>query len=144
MPDLGASRPLYPAAVYTLPDLDVLDAIMEGEQSGFIYARDGHPNADLLAEKWDDITPLRVRIALHTGTAEERDGDYFGPTLNRVARLLALAHGGQTLVSAVTRDLCRDFLPPAVSLSSRAACRGIGGAVTPVTHRDTFPRSVPP
>jgi cystathionine gamma-synthase len=53
--DLGASRPLvpplYPAAVYTLPDLDVLDAIMEGDQSGFIYARDGHPNAADLADR---------------------------------------------------------------------------------------------
>jgi hypothetical protein len=40
VPDLGASRPLvtplYPAAVYTLPDLDALDAIMEGHESGFI------------------------------------------------------------------------------------------------------------
>ena len=53
-PDLGPSRPLvpplYPAAVYTLPDLDALDAIMEGREAGFIYARDGHPNsADLAA-----------------------------------------------------------------------------------------------
>ncbi len=38
---------------------------------------------------------LRVRMALHTGAAEERDGDYFGPPLNRVARLLSVAHGGR-------------------------------------------------
>jgi cystathionine beta-lyase/cystathionine gamma-synthase len=54
-PDLGPSRPLtpplYPAAVYTLPDLDALDAIMEGQESGFIYARDGHPNAADLANR---------------------------------------------------------------------------------------------
>lgn len=43
--------------------------------------------------------PLRVRIAVHTGPAEARDQDYFGPTLNRVARLLALAHGGQVILS---------------------------------------------
>jgi cystathionine gamma-synthase len=52
-PDLGPSRPLVPplysTAVYTLPDLDALDAIMEGNASGFIYARDGHPNAADLA-----------------------------------------------------------------------------------------------
>src|SRR5262249_53966039 len=48
---------------------------------------------------------LRVRMALHTGVAEERDGDYFGPPLNRVARLLAIGHGGQVLLSQTTRDL---------------------------------------
>ena len=46
-----------------------------------------------------DAGPLRVRMALHTGDAEERDGDYFGPPLNRVARLLAAGHGGQVLLS---------------------------------------------
>jgi predicted ATPase/class 3 adenylate cyclase len=45
---------------------------------------------------------IRVRIACHTGSADERDGDYFGPTVNRVARLLAAGHGGQTLVSQTT------------------------------------------
>lgn len=47
---------------------------------------------------------LRVRMGLHTGPAEERGGDYFGPTLNRVARLMAAASGGQTLISAAVRD----------------------------------------
>jgi TolB-like protein/class 3 adenylate cyclase/Tfp pilus assembly protein PilF len=70
------------------------------------------------AERWPDPVRIRVRMSLHTGPAELRDGDYFGPTLNRLARLLALAHGGQTLMSAVTRDLCRDFLPPTVSIES--------------------------
>src|SRR5262245_44329637 len=58
MPDsspLGRSSPLVPplyqSSVYTLPDLDVLDAIMTGEASGFIYARDGHPKARLLADQ---------------------------------------------------------------------------------------------
>lgn len=54
-------------------------------------------------EKWRDIPGLRVRMALNTGQAEERDGDYFGQALNRVARLLAAAHGGQTLLSATTQ-----------------------------------------
>ncbi|HET8647833.1 MAG TPA: adenylate/guanylate cyclase domain-containing protein, partial [Vicinamibacteria bacterium] len=49
--------------------------------------------------------PVRVRMALSTGAAEARDGDYFGPPLNRVARLLAAAHGGQILVSAATAEL---------------------------------------
>ena len=46
-----------------------------------------------------------MRAAIHTGTADERDGDYFGPAVNRVARLLAIGHGGQVLVSGVTTDL---------------------------------------
>jgi predicted ATPase/class 3 adenylate cyclase len=65
----------------------------------------------LLAEKWEQTGPLKVRLALHTGTAEERDGDYFGPTLNRVARLLSAGHGGQVLLSLSTQELVRDQLP---------------------------------
>ena len=48
---------------------------------------------------------------MHTGTAEERGGDYFGPTLNRAARLLSAGHGGQVLLSLSTQELVRDQLP---------------------------------
>jgi predicted ATPase/class 3 adenylate cyclase len=70
----------------------------------------------LAGEPWPAVTPVRVRMALHTGTAEERDSDYFGPVLNRVARLLSTGHGGQTLVSAATYELIRDSLPKDVRL----------------------------
>jgi predicted ATPase len=60
--------------------------------------------------------PLRVRMALHTGAADERDGDYFGPPLNRVARLLAAGHGGHVLLSLPTAELVRDHLPPGTAL----------------------------
>src|SRR6266516_5543646 len=63
------------------------------------------------AERWPDRAAIHARIALHTGAAETRDGDYFGPPLNHVARLLAIGHGGQTLLSQVTHDLCGDQLP---------------------------------
>src|SRR5262245_60825391 len=43
--------PLYQSSVYTLPDLDALDAIMNDGQPGFIYARDAHPNARRLADQ---------------------------------------------------------------------------------------------
>src|SRR5262249_22314769 len=66
---------------------------------------------------------LRVRIAVHTGEAEVRDGDYFGPALNRIARLLAVGHGGQVLLSAATQELVRDDLPPAVRLIDLGAHR---------------------
>ena len=60
----------------------------------------------LLSSEWEQIGPLRVRMALHTGAAEERDGDYFGPPVNRVARLLSAAHGGQVLLSLPLRSWC--------------------------------------
>ena len=59
---------------------------------------------------------LKVRMALHTGTVELRDGDYLGPPLNRAARLLAVGHGSQVLLSAATAQLVRDQLPAAVTL----------------------------
>ena len=58
-----------------------------------------------------------VRIAVHTGEAQLRDeGNYFGVTVIRCARLRALAHGGQILVSRTTADLSSDALPPGVVL----------------------------
>jgi len=70
----------------------------------------------LRAGDWGDIGELKVRMAIHTGAAEDRDGDYFGQTLNRVARMLATAHGGQVIVSLPTQELVRDHLPPGVQL----------------------------
>jgi class 3 adenylate cyclase len=56
----------------------------------------------LVSEDFSAVSGLRVRMALHSGTAYERGGDYFGPTVNRVARLLAIGHGGQVLVSGTS------------------------------------------
>jgi predicted ATPase len=52
-----------------------------------------------------DVSPLRVRMGLHTGEAELRDGDYFGTAVNRAARLAAVAHGGQIICSSATAEL---------------------------------------
>ena len=65
----------------------------------------------LSAARWGEIDTIRARMALHTGTAEEREGDYFGQTLNRVARLLSTGHGGQILISQPTYELVRDSFP---------------------------------
>ena len=70
----------------------------------------------LLAEEWDEESLIRVRMTLHAGAAEERGGDYFGPPLNRVARLLSVGHGGQTLLSLSAQELVRDQLPVDVEL----------------------------
>lgn len=69
----------------------------------------------LCAEPWVGAMPLRVRMALHTGEAELRDRDYFGPALARVARLLAVAHGGQALLTGSVEALVHDRLPAHVS-----------------------------
>ena len=63
------------------------------------------------------IGPLRVRMGLHTGEAELRDGDYFGTALNRAARLMAAAHGGQILVSHVTEAVLGHALAADVELT---------------------------
>jgi predicted ATPase/class 3 adenylate cyclase len=74
--------------------------------------------AGLMAEEAEPTRPsLRVRMAIHTGEADARDGDYFGPSLNRTARLLAAGHGGQVLLSGVTHRLVSQELPPSVTLT---------------------------
>ncbi len=70
----------------------------------------------LQAEPWGEIGPIKVRMALHTGTPELLQGDYFGRPLNRTARLLSAGHGGQVLLSLGTQELVRDLLPPAYDL----------------------------
>jgi predicted ATPase/class 3 adenylate cyclase len=59
----------------------------------------------LAAEVWPEPIGVAVRMGIHTGTTDERDGDYFGPTMNRAARLMAAGHGGQILLSAATAAL---------------------------------------
>jgi class 3 adenylate cyclase len=63
-------------------------------------------------EPWPTGPPLRVRMALHTGEADLRDGDYYGTDVNRCARLRAVAHGGQVLLSQTTYNLIREKAPP--------------------------------
>jgi predicted ATPase/class 3 adenylate cyclase len=68
------------------------------------------------AEQWDGVGALRVRMGLHTGEAGQRDGDYYGPCLNRAARLMSAAHGGQLVCSQATAELVRDDLEKGVEL----------------------------
>jgi predicted ATPase/class 3 adenylate cyclase len=65
----------------------------------------------LHGEPWPEGVAIRVRAALHTGGGELREGDYYGPEVNRCARLRAIAHGGQTIFSESQANLARDSLP---------------------------------
>ncbi|HEX8917928.1 MAG TPA: adenylate/guanylate cyclase domain-containing protein, partial [Chloroflexota bacterium] len=110
---------------------------------------------------WEEIKPhsLRVRMGLHTGEAQERSGDYFGPALNRAARLMSIAHGGQTLLSTTTADLVRDQLPADVFLKDLGQHRlrdlvrsehvfqlshpALPADFPPVRSIDAFPNNLP-
>ena len=59
----------------------------------------------LAAATWPSMDGLRVRMGIHTGEANERRGDYFGPAVNRAARIMAAGHGGQVLLSGVSAQL---------------------------------------
>jgi predicted ATPase/class 3 adenylate cyclase len=68
----------------------------------------------LALEGWGEIGELRVRMALHAGEAEKRGGDYFGPVVNRTARLLSAGWGGQVLLSSEAASFC--LLPSQATL----------------------------
>ena len=76
----------------------------------------------LCAEPWDLPVPIRARMGIYTGLAELTSKDSLtggyasSRTLNRVARILSMGHGGQILLSATTADLVRDHLPGSASL----------------------------
>jgi predicted ATPase len=69
--------------------VDAVDAAMEAQRA-------------LRTERWPEAVSLTVRMGLHSGVSHERDGDYFGPVVNRTARLMTAAHGGQVVASAAT------------------------------------------
>ena len=99
----------------------VIKSTGDGLYAVFASAADGVNAAvasqrALHAEAWPVTGPLRVRMALHTGEAELREGDYFGPTLNRTARLMAVGAGGQCLLSQATAALLQEQLPAQVTL----------------------------
>jgi predicted ATPase/class 3 adenylate cyclase len=70
----------------------------------------------LTVETWPPGIAITVRMAVHTGEAQERDEDFYGRDVNRVARLRAIGHGGQILVSEITANLSREDLPDAAGL----------------------------
>jgi predicted ATPase len=105
----------------------------------------------LNAHAWPDEAAIRVRMGLHTGEAFEREGDYFGPAVNRTARLMALANGGQVLCSSVTAELTQLDLPlhdlgehRLRDLSAPQRVFQVGdGRFAPLRSVDTFPGNLP-
>jgi predicted ATPase/class 3 adenylate cyclase len=113
----------------------------------------------LAAATWGDTGTLRVRMGLHTGVASLRDGDYFGSSLNRAARLMCVAHGGQVVCSQATTDLAREVLTEGVDFVdlgehrlrdlSRAehvfqvCAPGLVGEFAPLASLDAFPGNMP-
>ena len=101
----------------------------------------------LTREEWVLPEPLRVRMGLHTGGAELRGGDYYGPAVNRAARVSAAAHGGQIVASATTVDLVRDEVATEVGLVDLGEHRlrdlGRSERIVQLTHPD-LPSEFPP
>ncbi len=70
-----------------------------------------------------DGLQLRVRCGVHAGVIERRDGDYFGSAVNRAARIMNAAHGGQVLASQAVAELVQGRLPDGMSLRDLGALR---------------------
>jgi class 3 adenylate cyclase len=104
----------------------LLKSKLEGDATVSVFARATGAAAAALAlldalatEPWPDGATPRLRMAMHTGEAFERGGDYFGPALNRAARLRALAGADEVLCSQAVTELVRDHLPPDAVLRDR-------------------------
>ena len=132
-------------AVHTVA-LDAVDAAVDAIRA-------------LTSEAWPATGPLRVRMGIHTGSAEARDGDYFGNAPNRASRLMTAAHGMQIVLSQVSADLVRDDLPDGLELVDLGEHRlrgfaaaervfqltivGLPSAFPPLQSLDAFPGNLP-
>lgn len=108
---------------------------------------------------WPTPRPLRVRASLHTGPAQLELGDYYGSAVNRAARLRAIAHGGQTVMSGATHDLVQDHLADSLAVTDKGWHRlkdltrpehvfqlevdGLNGNFPPLKSLDAVPNNLP-
>jgi len=108
---------------------DGFHAVFEAPSDGVIAALAGQQA--ITAESWPEtIGLLKVRMGLHTGESQERDGDYYGPEVNRAARVMGLGYGGQVLLSNSTAALVEKSLPQDCSLADLGEHR-LKGIVNP-------------
>jgi len=115
---------------------------------------------DLQSPTPDPSSPqIKVRMGLHTGEAEARAGDYFGPVLNRAARLMSIAYGGQIVLSGAAADILRDQLADGMTLLDLGEHRlkdlarpervfqlnqpGLPAEFPPLRSLDSFPNNLP-
>lgn len=114
----------------------------------------------MASAEWPTSEPFTVRMGLHTGTAVRRDGDYFGVSLSRAARLMGVAHGGQIVCSQATAELSRDELPEDIELYdlgghrlrdlsrpemvSQVTARGLPTDFPPLASQDLTSGNLPP
>jgi predicted ATPase len=124
---------------------DGLFAVFRRAESGLIAALAAQRL--LAGTAWDPGCELRVRMGVHTGDAEFRDGDYHGSAVNRAARLTSAGHGGQTLVSGATAPLVGGQLPEGAELVALGEHRlrdlGQPEVLYQLCHPD-LPRRFPP
>ena len=67
--------------------------------------------------------PLKLRCGMHAGVDERRDNDFFGPAVNRAARVMSVAHGGQMLLSQAVANLVRERMPAGTTLRDLGTVR---------------------
>ena len=117
------------------------------------------PKTSQISNSEVSTVTIRSRMAIHAGEAELRDGDYYGPTLNRAARIMSTGHGGQVLLSAVAAALLDGRLPVSVTLRDlgehrlkdlsrperifQASAAGLAADFPPLQSLDTVPGNLP-
>ena len=140
----------------------VIKTTGDGAHAVFSTAMDA-TNAAILSQQNLQLAiidfPLRVRMGLYTGEAELRDGDYYGPVLNRAARLMSVTHGGQILLAHGTAELLREQLPVETTLRDLGEHRlkdltrpeniyqivhtDLPGEFPPIKSLNSFPHNLP-
>ena len=125
MPDVLARHDALARAVVEENNGVLVKSRGEGDSLFCVFAQT--PNAvatacamqrALLVEPWSVQESLRVRMAIHSGEVTLRDGDYYGATVNRCARLRAIAVGGQILLTEPAATRAAGGLPPGAFLTT--------------------------
>ncbi|HVE91468.1 MAG TPA: tetratricopeptide repeat protein [Actinomycetota bacterium] len=116
---------------------DSIFAVFTGAPGAVAAALDAQ--RALSVEPWPEDCVIRVRMAVHTGEVEDRYGDFYGPVVNRCARLRAIAHGGQVVVSETSRQLAAGSLPPLTDFRDLGSHKLVGLSEPETVHQLCHP-----